>query len=124
MAHILIVEDEPDIAEGLASLLQAEGHAVTQAPDGEAALQAMRRGLVPDLIVLDLTMPVMDGYEFRRHQLEDPRFDQVPVIVLTANTRVRDRHALKAHAILTKPVDFGVLCEGINAALSTRTVAP
>ena len=124
MANILIVEDQRDIAEGLSSLLATEGHRVSHVPNGEAALQKLRQGVVPDLLLLDLATPVVDGYEFRRRQLADPSIAHVPVIVLTATTHVRDPQTLKAHAILTKPVDFDVLCEAIDkACLSAGAVS-
>jgi CheY-like chemotaxis protein len=96
---------------------------VTRVADGEAALQGLRAGARPDLVLLDLAMPGMDGYEFRRRQRREPAFSRLPVIVLTATSRVRDRQVLDAHAIFTKPVDFTVLCEAIGACLTARAAS-
>ena len=70
--RVLIVEDDRDIREELTSLLEENDYCVLVADHGEHALEVMRAGNRPDAIILDLMMPVMDGWEFREHQKKDP----------------------------------------------------
>ncbi|MBP2315784.1 response regulator [Azospirillum soli] len=79
---ILVVEDDDALRATMADALRAEGFEVREAADGRAALDALDSGLRPDLIVLDLMMPVMNGWEFRAAQLRDPDLSHIPVLVL------------------------------------------
>lgn len=108
--NILVVEDDLATREALALLLGAAGYGVTTADDGRAALEQLRHDPHPDLIVLDLMMPVMDGWEFRNEQLADPQLSDIPVIVCSAAGPLH-QHAdsLHASAYLDKPVDPSVL---------------
>ena len=81
---VLLVEDEPAIALSLGDALREEGLAVATAQNGLEALQLLRNGLRPSVILLDLMMPVMDGWDFRHEQLHDPTLKDIPVIVVTA----------------------------------------
>src|SRR4051812_49914821 len=81
---VLIVDDDPPIAEGLSEFLEGEGYNVAVAGDGRDVLDQLRRRLRPCAIVLDLMMPVMDGWDFRHEQLKDPELSEIPVIVVTA----------------------------------------
>ena len=84
-AHtILVVEDDPDVRRALTELLASEGYEVAATADGGEALQTLRGGLRPAVILLDLMMPNCDGWDFRREQLEDPAFATVPVVLVTA----------------------------------------
>jgi CheY-like chemotaxis protein len=107
---ILIVEDDADLREMMAQLLTLEGFRAETVANGRDALEYLRRGDPPDLILLDLMMPVMDGWEFRRQQREDPALANVPVVVLSAldQARVAD---LGGTAFLKKPLDFDRLLE-------------
>ena len=80
---MLVVEDDNDVREMLALLLRGESYDVMTATNGAEALNAMRVRR-PCLVLLDLMMPVMNGWDFRRHQLADPQLADVPVICLTA----------------------------------------
>jgi CheY-like chemotaxis protein len=80
----MVVDDDDDIRETLAGLLEDEGYAVRACATGQEALEALRSGLAPRVILLDLMMPVMDGAEFRRAQLADPALASIPVILITA----------------------------------------
>jgi CheY-like chemotaxis protein len=82
---ILIVDDEPDLVSALAELLEYEGHAVATATDGDDALNQLRQGLRPGVIILDLMIPRMNGWYFRREQLKDDDLKEIPVVVLTAS---------------------------------------
>jgi len=81
---VLVVDDNFHAAEALALFLQLEGFAAATAGNGAEALEYLRANPPPCLIVLDLTMPVMDGWQFRREQLRDPRLAGVPVLLCTA----------------------------------------
>jgi CheY-like chemotaxis protein len=83
MPCVLIVEDDADARQMLAWCLSHQSYEVMTAPNGAAALAAMRQRR-PCLVLLDLMMPVMNGWDFRRHQLADPDLAEVPVICLTA----------------------------------------
>jgi CheY-like chemotaxis protein len=80
----MVVDDDDDIRETLRSLLVEEGYAVTAHQNGRAALGALRAGERPAAILLDLMMPIMDGWDFRREQLADPALAGIPVILVTA----------------------------------------
>ena len=107
---VLIVEDDADLREMMAQLLSLEGFRAETAPNGRDALQYLERGGRPDVILLDLMMPVMDGWEFRRRQVEDPTIATVPVVVLSAvdPSRAGD---LGGTPFLKKPLDFDRLLE-------------
>jgi CheY-like chemotaxis protein len=102
---ILIVEDDSDLRDMMSQLLTLEGYLPASAANGREALEYLREGHAPDLILLDLMMPIMDGWEFRREQERDPELARVPVVVLSAldEHRAGDLHA---QAFLKKPLDF------------------
>ena len=81
---ILIVDDDDAYRRVIEQLLHLEGFAPVTVPNGRAALNLLRGGFPAKAIVLDLVMPIMDGWAFRREQLRDPRLARVPVIVLSA----------------------------------------
>ena len=81
--RIMIIDDEPDIVELLAFILSTKGYEVLKARDGREALNRLKSE-IPDLIFLDLEMPQMGGYEVCYRIKNDPRFQKVPVIILTA----------------------------------------
>ena len=81
---VLIVDDDQSIRDALSELFQSEGYNVATAHDGLNALGQLRRGLQPCAIILDLMMPVMDGWDFRSEQLGDPALKDIPVVVITA----------------------------------------
>jgi DNA-binding response OmpR family regulator len=112
VAHcpILIVEDDADLREMMAQLLTLEGFRASTVANGREALEYLSQGDKPDVILLDLMMPIMDGWEFRRQQEADATLSTVPVIVLSAldQTRATDVNAV---AFLKKPLDFDRLLE-------------
>lgn len=82
---ILLIEDDQDIRASTAELLVDEGFSVVEAEDGGAGLAQLRGGLAPALILLDLMMPGLTGWGFRREQLADPLLREIPVLVITAS---------------------------------------
>ena len=81
---VLIVDDDLPVIRGMSELLEGEGYDVAVALDGLGALDQLRRGLRPYAIVLDLMMPVMDGWDFRHEQMKNADLREIPVIVITA----------------------------------------
>jgi CheY-like chemotaxis protein len=117
--EILVIDDEPDVRDGLAEALRSEGYAVRTAGNGEEALRELRGGLV-GLILLDLMMPVMDGWQFRQAQKRDPRLASIPVVVVTASgADFRD-----ADAVLRKPFDLADLVRVVRLIRERLGLAP
>ena len=81
---ILVVDDDASIRAAMRELLETEGYDVTEAANGLAALGKLRAGLRPAVILLDLMMPVMDGWDLRTEQLRDPELAAIPVLIVTA----------------------------------------
>ena len=81
---VLVVDDDRDIRGTLGHVLRDEGYATTAVADGREALRVLGEGLRPCVIFLDLTMPGMDGWDFRANQLRDPTLSAIPVVVITA----------------------------------------
>lgn len=112
--HVLVVDDDRDIRETLQELLEQEGYDVETARDGAEALKLARRER-PALILLDLYMPVMDGLEFRRVQLEDADLADIPVIVVSAAAGMEDHvHHLGVAGYLEKPLQIEKLFEAMT----------
>lgn len=86
---IVLAEDEPQIARLIEFKLKKEGYSVTWKENGEEALKAIKADK-PDLILLDIMMPVMDGYEVLRRLKEDENLKSIPVIMLTARAQEKD----------------------------------
>jgi CheY-like chemotaxis protein len=110
--QILLIEDDSDLAEVIAEVLRIEGCRVTRAADGLAALRVLAERELPDLILLDLMMPNMNGWEFRAAQLRDARLAKIPVVVLSA-TGERSR-PIDAARILRKPVTIETLLSAVR----------
>lgn len=109
--RILVVDDEPEIREMLIETLTREGYQVASAAHGAEALEHLRRGALPGLILLDLMMPVMDGWEFLKQKKLDPLLASIPVVVMSGIAEsVRASLTGAAVNCLSKPVDRQVLC--------------
>lgn len=83
--RVLLVEDDEDLREALSTILRRNGYLPVEAENGHDALKRLREEPLPAVIVLDVAMPMMDGWQFRSEQQKDPRFAGVPVIVFTAD---------------------------------------
>ena len=105
LKSILVVDDDPDFQDALATLLQSRGYVVSSADNGAQALQRLRESDPPCLILLDLMMPVMDGHEFLAHRNADPLLAEVPVVVLTAGRHPRGSVVPSTADVLYKPFE-------------------
>ena len=130
---VLVIDDDREVRESLRTLLQLDGYKVKTARDGQHALEQLRGGLRPCIILLDLMMPAMDGQHFRAEQLRDPRFAHIPVVVLSGHYDPQQNAAsLGAAAYLRKPADINMVLRLIEAhcvrqyesAPSCRPAAP
>jgi signal transduction histidine kinase len=101
--RILVVEDEEIIRDALGPILEEDGYQVTFAENGHEALRRLYTESLPDIIVLDLRMPVMDGWQFRIIQKDDPRLGRIPVVAISADGGPKAA-AISAQAYLRKPV--------------------
>ena len=117
---ILIVEDDPDILAMMVTALGDEGYRVATAQDGEEALASARRDR-PDLIVLDLMLPRMNGLQFRAEQRRDPELSSIPIICLSgASHAATVALELGTGDCLAKPVNFDRLLALITKLLASR----
>ena len=110
---VFIIEDDTDTRDMLGKFLELEGYRVETAVNGQQALDRLHEGVDPSVILLDLMMPVMDGWQFRRHQAADERLSKIPTIVVSAAGR--DRMAqVTADAYLAKPIDMDELLTRVS----------
>ena len=110
MAKVLIVDDEFDIRQAVAEVLSEEGHQVLSAGDGAEALACLRE-FHAQLVLLDLMMPGMNGWEFRAAQKGDPELSDIPVVVLSALGRVA---GMDAAGFIQKPFDLDELLDAVR----------
>jgi CheY-like chemotaxis protein len=114
---VLVVDDDVDLRSIVAEILSEEGYSVATAWNGLDALETLAR-VRASLILLDLMMPEMDGWEFRRRQLAAPELAAIPVVVFTAHANVAEAAAtMSAAAGLQKPVDVGGLLAVVERVL-------
>lgn len=106
--HILLIEDDRDILEVLKDLLESEGYQVTAVENGQEAFNFLNfASELPDLILVDLMMPVMDGFRFRELQRTHERFKRIPVVVMSADGQIEPKkERLGVDAFLKKPLDL------------------
>lgn len=130
-AKILVVDDDPDIRDVLEALLEGEGFEVLMANDGEQALEAIKKEN-PDLMILDLLMPVMDGFAVCK-QLQDPRWSKwkdMPVLILTSvREEVSQRRyeletglSLNVDDYVEKPIDPDVALDRVKKLLARKGI--
>ncbi|MCB4824982.1 response regulator transcription factor [Roseicella aerolata] len=120
---ILVADDEPSILLSLQFLLQKAGYTVRVARNGEEVLQAVEEA-VPDLVILDAMMPAHSGYDVCQRLRQEPRWREVPIIMLTAKGRDIDREkgmALGASDYVTKPFSTRELVETVRRRLGPAT---
>ncbi|MFP2898959.1 response regulator [Corallococcus sp. 4LFB] len=117
---LLLVDDDTAIADALSELLVDEGYAVAVARNGAEALSYLRANAAPSLILLDLMMPVMDGYAFREVQREDAALSRIPVFILSAG-HLGDRvRSLGVARVFKKPLLLDALLTAIQEHCDSR----
>ena len=120
MAHILVAEDERDIRELVMFTLQFAGHKVTQAQNGEMAVELAQQ-VIPDLILTDVRMPKMSGYEVCRALKQIDSVKHIPVVILSAkgqDDEIETGKAAGAIDYILKPFDMAELQQRVNEILS------
>lgn len=122
--RILIVDDEPSIVKMVAKRLEVEGFDVLVAMDGQEGLDKAQTES-PDLIILDLMLPKVNGYEVCSQLKQDARFQKIPIMLFTAKTQARDEQLGKecgANAYIRKPFQGKELVDTIRALLSGGSI--
>lgn len=122
-ASILIIEDNADNMSLLVYLLESAGHTVYQAVDGDAGLEMAGRA-VPDLVLCDIRMPGIDGYEVARRIRADASFDSVPLVAVTASVSGADRDTALAAGFddfVAKPIEPARFLEQVQKFLQARS---
>jgi DNA-binding response OmpR family regulator len=122
--HILCIDDEPELLSIIRFILEREGFHVTGAVGGRKGLE-MTRELKPDLVLLDLMMPDMDGWEVYQQVKSDAELKHIPFIVVTAKDSPIDKsiglHVAEVDAYLTKPISPQELVHSIRRVLAAKT---
>jgi CheY-like chemotaxis protein len=114
--RVLVVEDDRDIRDAVVEVLEDEGYTVSAAADGQEALELLSgEDPRPDLILLDLMMPVMNGFQFREKQLERSDLSAIPVLVVTADANAKGKaETLRAAGFVQKPLKIQPLLDLIQ----------
>ena len=117
---VLVVDDDPNIRRMIIAALKRDGYAFREAPNGRDALDVMRAEH-PDVVVLDLMMPVMSGWDVLRERMSDPELRRIPVIIVSANRDPEVAHAVSQGicAFLPKPFDIGALSALVQSCIPT-----
>ena len=119
VSRILVVDDDADAREALIDILSISGYSATPAGNGREAMDYLKTAAAPELIILDLQMPVMDGREFRAAQKRDPRLAAVPVVVVTALAGEK----VDADETLIKPIDVDRLLRIVSHYVTPERAA-
>jgi CheY-like chemotaxis protein len=119
--NVLVVDDDAEIRETLVEVLEERGYRAVAASNGKQALDALHRGTRPELILLDMMMPVMDGAQFRAKQQEEPSLAGIPVVLISAHDDLSKRmRELHAEAALQKPISFRDLLDTVKRFCARR----
>jgi two-component system, chemotaxis family, chemotaxis protein CheY len=114
-ATVLVVDDDADTRETLGFIIRREGHNAVCLRNGHEALDYLRKSPAPDLVLLDLMMPIMNGWEFLHERRHDPRISRVPVVVLSA---VADQDVFEGpkdvDSVLQKPPSLHTVLELVD----------
>ena len=123
---VLVIEDDFDVQQSLAQVLMDEGYVVETAVDGAEALARLQaRQEQPSVMILDLWMPRMNGFEFRKAQLASPETADIPVVVVTAGgVAPNEMAALGLTYVLPKPVDLEILLRVVRRLASSARRGP
>jgi CheY-like chemotaxis protein len=113
--RILLVEDNPDVRLFLSDLLTEAGYAVTTADDGQNAFELLEAGLQPRLMMVDLMLPRVSGWDLLKHAQEDPVLRYIPKVIITGVPRANVRAV--ADAVFTKPFDTREVLATVKALI-------
>jgi two-component system chemotaxis response regulator CheY len=116
MIRVLLVDDDEEIRATLGAVLQAEGYEVLEARNGLHALQQLLRTPLPSVILLDMTMPLMTGFEFLEYQRQDPRIREIPVVAITAHAKVAEIEGVRH--LVHKPFDLAQVLATLREVLA------
>jgi CheY-like chemotaxis protein len=116
--HILVVEDDRDLREAICEALEQRGFHTGQAAHGRDALQQLESGPRPNLILLDLMMPTMNGWEFRSEQLKSPDLSSIPVLIMSAY-KSSGAANIQAAGFITKPVTLKTLIDSVENCIGS-----
>jgi len=122
--RVLVVDDEPDLVRILQFGLQSAGYVVESASDGQEGLKKARE-VKPDIILLDLMLPKLDGYKICRLLKFDERFKQIPIIILSARTQEGDQALaleMGANRFVTKPYNFSEILVHVEELLKSASL--
>ena len=122
---VLVVDDSPDGREMLTEYLTFRGFAVSHASDGASAIEVARR-VRPEMVLMDLSMPGIDGWEATRVLKSDPLTKHAVIIAVTAHAFPREQHLARAagcDAVVAKPYDLATLADALSAVLSKKLTA-
>jgi CheY-like chemotaxis protein len=113
---VLLIEDDLSIREIIQEILEGEGYDVHSVSNGQEGLDYLRSGTkLPALILLDLMMPIKDGFAFRAEQVEDPQLKDIPVIVMSADGNINEKKVrTSATAYLRKPVELSDVVDAVR----------
>ena len=122
MKKILIVDDEADIIEILQFMLEANGYECVTAMDGEEGLK-LAREISPDLIILDVMMPKINGYKISRLLKYDNKYKDIPIIMVTARSQLEDKaigEETGVNEYITKPFELDTIVKKVEEYLNTE----
>jgi CheY-like chemotaxis protein len=123
--YVLVIDDDKDICDAITDALALFGIRTESARDGQQALDRLRSGPPPSVIMLDLMMPVMDGWQFRAAQVADPALASIPVVILSGQGRMLEHAAkLNAKEVLLKPIDLQELLAVVRPHLPAQRREP
>ena len=117
--RILVVEDDRDARETLYILLSREGYSVLTADNGQQGLDLLVHGIQPRLLIVDLLLPKVPGWDILKHAASDPSLRHMPVIVVTALSP--DEVSVSADAVFHKPVDYPTLLTTVRRLMTARS---
>jgi two-component system alkaline phosphatase synthesis response regulator PhoP len=124
MAWIMIVDDDKDVRTLINNILSADGHRVIESDSGSDCLKKLEKGEIPDLILLDVMMPGMDGWDVSRKIKENENLTNIPICILTAKTSPMDTlmslESGQADWHLNKPISIETLIETVDWMLDFK----
>jgi CheY-like chemotaxis protein len=114
VASVFVVDDDIDIRTSLCEILEFQGYQVTGLANGQEALDRLREGTRPCVILLDLMMPVLNGWEFRAAQAHDEALADIPVVIISGAGRAAEAATLGAAGFLRKPLELSDILAAVE----------